>query len=86
MKIIFEGDPKEIAALVLAVQERRNGGVIHVESAGKQTDAEKTELADSIRSVLLSQTVTAENQSPQSGSTERTQNQDAESHSPEPGL
>ena len=47
MEIIIKGDPKEIAALVLAVQERQNTSAVEAVSAEMLTRLQKS--VDGIR-------------------------------------
>lgn len=74
MKVVFEGAPKEIAALVLAVQERRNGGVIRIGSAGKRTEADRAEMVEAIRQCL----------GPNTGEHPQMQSLDSKEHKPHP--
>lgn len=71
--IITNGTPEEIAALVLAVQERR-GLVCSVRSGGKMLPEAKTKLSDTIRSILLDMS-SVQDQSPQPEPKEHTPNQ-----------
>ena len=82
MRVILKGTPKEIAALVVAVQERR-GLVYSVGSFGTTPPEEKTKLADTIRSVL-SGTSSVQGQSPQPEPKEHIPNQDEVPHPQEP--
>ena len=70
MELIIGGTPEEIAALVLAVQERR---MIQV-SSQPMNEKSRAELSNQIREVLLAQakeTVSEEIQPQQPDSTER---------------
>ena len=80
VKLIIEAEPKEIAALVLAVQERQEIKI----SSEKSTEADMKYLSQYLRSVL-SQPVLAENQKQQLDSSTHIQNLDKESHYEEPG-
>lgn len=80
MKLIIEAEPKEIAALVLAVKERQEVKI----SSEKSTEADKKHLSQYLRSVLA-QPVLAENQKQQLDSSTHIQNSDKGSHSEEPG-
>lgn len=52
MEVIIRGDPKELAALVVAIQERQQ--IISVgRSASKITKEERSALANTIREILL---------------------------------
>ena len=80
--IVTGASAKEIAALVLAVQERRDL-VYSIGPPGKISPEEKTNLADTIRSVL-SDTSSAQSQSPQSEPKEHIPNQGEAPHPQEP--
>ena len=82
MKVVIQGEAKEIAALVIAVQERQ-GIVYSVGLRGKLPPEKKTELADTIRSVL-SDTSSAQSQLPQHEATEHRPNQDEAPRPQEP--
>ncbi len=85
MKVVFEGAPKEIAALVLAVQERR---MIQV-SSQPMNEKSRAELSNQIREVLLAQakeTVSEGTRSQQPDSTAHIHGQDEELRPQGPGL
>lgn len=84
MEVIVRGEPKEIAALVLAVQERQ-GKMISIGRNMPATEADRTQLADAIRSVLL-ETSLAGTQSQRPDSTEHTQKQGEEHRLREPEI
>ena len=66
MEVVIQGTREEIAALVLAVQERRQK-MISVLPSGPMTDEDRKKLADSIRSYLLvSSSVETQSQQPDS--------------------
>lgn len=73
MEIVVKGNPKEIAALVVAIQERQ-GPMYSVERCGKLPPEKKTELADTIR-LVLSDMSSAQGQSPQPEPKEHRPNQ-----------
>ena len=82
MEVIIKGKPKEIAALVLAVQERQ-GPMYTVAFDGSSSMRDKEALANTIKSVL-SDTSEAQSQPQQHDSTSHTESQDEEPHSQEP--
>lgn len=76
--ISIQGNAKEIAALVVAIQERQ-GPMYSVELCGKLSPEKKTELADTIRSAL-SDMSSAQGQSPQPEPKEHRPNQGEAPH------
>ena len=76
MKLSIEAEPKEIAAFVVALQERQEikMGLTAV-TCSPSTEADREKLAQTIRSVLFSQIASAENQEQQLDATTHTQNQ-----------
>lgn len=82
MKVIIQGSPKEIAALVVAIQERQQ--IISVGgNGGKITEDERSTLANTIREALRGN-VSERIQAQPHEAKERTPNQDEESHPQEP--
>lgn len=79
MEIAIKGEAKEIAALVLAVQERQRQKIVIKEDTGAKMPEECATLASAIRGVLLEAAEQSQSQQPEA--TERIQNQDVESRS-----
>lgn len=66
MNIFLNGDPKEIAALVLAIQERYSQEEPLNGSGKKETGQNPEKLADSLKRILVQQAVQTQQQGDES--------------------